>query len=70
MEDLRSVVLLRVCAQGPIESNTEFIMIQDLARYLTGLLRVVAIRLSCRWPYGCPLVHCIYEVNLHQINEV
>lgn len=61
MEDLRSVVLLRVCAQGPIESNTEFI---------TGLLRVVAIRLSCRWPYGCPLVHCIYEVNLHQINEV
>lgn len=61
MEDLRYVVLLRVCAQGPIESNTEFI---------TGLLRVVAIRLSCRWPYGCPLVHCIYEVNRHQINEV
>lgn len=41
MEDLRSVVLLRVCAQGPIESNTEFIMIQDLAQ--------VILRVYCEW---------------------
>lgn len=41
MEDLRSVVLLRVCAQGPIESNTEFIMIQDLVP--------VILRVYCEW---------------------
>lgn len=41
MEDLRSVVLLRVCAQGPIESNTEFIMIEDLVP--------VILRVYCEW---------------------